>query len=366
MPVAPRGALEGIELPAHGGLDHAELESLGLRPGEIVDFSANLNPWGAPPDVREAIARADVSSYPDAEATALRRALAARLGLATDQIIAGNGSSELLWLIGLAFVDPCDRVLIAGPTFGEYERVARLAGAEVAINHARAGNGFRHDARQLGQVVDRWRPKVIFLCNPNNPTGHYLDRQSVMQLADNAGDSLLVLDEAYAGFVAQPWSPLDLLPRGVLVLRSLTKDYGLAGLRLGYAIGHAEVIAALRKVRPPWNVNAVAQAAGLACLADEAHVAASRRRLAEAKDYLVSELAKLGLRVLSSDTSFFLVEVDDARQLRARLLRRGLLVRDCHSFGLPRHVRIAARTLPECRQLVAAIGAEIGERSVRP
>lgn len=363
MPVAPRGVLEGLDVPAHGGLDHAELESLGLQAGDIVDFSANLNPWGAPQGVRDAIAQAEISCYPDSEAIALRRALAARLGIAIDNIIAGNGSSELLWLIGMAFIDAGDRVLIVGPTFGEYERVGRLAGAEVAIHRARAGNDFRHDVRLLSQLIEQWRPKVVFLCNPNNPTGLYLDRESVTRLAASACDSLLVLDEAYVGFVEQPWTSLDLLPQGILVLRSLTKDYGLAGLRLGYAVGEAETIVALGKVRPPWNVNAAAQAAGLACLSDEEHVACSRRRLAESKEYLVGELGRLGLRVLPSDTSFFLVEVDDAQQLRARLLRQGLLVRDCHSFGLPRFVRIAARTMPECKRLVAAVGALLGKGS---
>lgn len=355
MSIFARAALADLQVPAHGGLDHAELEALGIDPDRVVDFSANLNPWGAPPSVPAAIAGADISRYPDGEALALRRALATAIGVPLAGLILGNGSSELLWMIALAFIDPGERVLIVGPTFGEYERAARLAPADILVLRSRAEDGFHHDLRHLTQAITHWRPKVTFLCNPNNPTGEYLDHQSVAQLTSAAADSLLVLDEAYVGFVSAPWSPLDLLDRGVLVLRSLTKDYGLAGLRLGYAVGAADTIAALQKVRPPWNVNAAAQAAGIACIADVAHVATARRRLADAKEYLIHEFAKLGLRAIPSATSFFLLEVGDARSFRAALLRQGLLVRDCTSFGLPRFVRIAARTLPECERLIAAV-----------
>lgn len=355
MPILPREVLNGLDLPVHGGLDYAELATFGLQPEDIVDFSANLNPWGASPRVVEAIARAAISRYPDTESTALRRAIADRIGTTEDNVIAGNGSSELLWLIGSAFLDAADRVLIVGPTFGEYERVARMAGAEVAFHRARECDDFCCKTRPLAQLVAQWRPKIVFLCNPNNPTGSYLDRNAIEGLLESAADSLVVLDEAYVGFVGHPWSSVDLIDRGVLVLRSMTKDHGLAGLRLGYAMGDVSTIAALRKVRQPWNVNAVAQAAGLACLEDEAHVVSARQRLSETKEYLISELGKLNLRAIPSATSFFLLEVGDAEEFRAQLLRRGLLVRDCRSFGLPRFVRVAARTRSECERLISAI-----------
>lgn len=356
-PITPSRRLRGLVPCPHGSIGDAELRALGLARGDMLDFSASTNPCGPSPRVRDALATVDLGRYPDDAASELRAALAARTGLPMDWLLAGNGSSELFWLLALAYLDPGDSVLVIGPTYGEYARAAQLLGARVIEWRADAATDFQPDLAAICAASERLRPKLTFLCNPNNPTGVLLDRAAVARLLA-ATPGLLVVDEAYAGFVEPPTSVLDLTADGrCVVVRSLTKDYALAGLRLGYAAAAPAVIAALRAVRPPWSVSAAAQAAGVVALADDAHLHRSQADMRAAKAYLLDALPRLGLRVLPSAANFLLVEVGDGRRCRERLLQRGCCVRDCASFGLPRHVRIGVRTTPECRRLVAAIAA---------
>lgn len=356
MPIAPRPEVAALAPVAHGGLDYAELERLGLGTEDIVDFSVNTNPLGPSPRVRQALAEADIARYPDPEATALRRALARKTGVAPENILCGNGSAELMRLMGWAFLSPGDRVVIVGPTFGEYEATARMVGAQAVAYRAEASGDFQPDGEAIAELVRQVRPRMVFLCNPNNPTGQCLNMAAIERILCACAEGLLVLDEAYVNFAAEAEPSVPLLKRGNLViLRSMTKDYALAGLRLGYALAPPQVLEALRRIRPPWNVNALAQAAGLAALEDEAHLARARALVAGAKEYLAPALRRLGLRPLPSVTNFFLVEVGDGPGFRARLLRRAILVRDCSSFGLPHFIRIGARPLSDCERLVQAV-----------
>ena len=175
---------------------------------------------------------------------------------------------------------------------------------------------------------------------------------------DTCGDGLLILDEAYVAFVDESWSSIDLISRGnIVIVRSMTKDYALAGLRLGYAVANEEIINALRRVRPPWNVNAVAQKAGVMALEDAGYFERCKREIIQAKQFLIGELYRIGFTLIPSSTNFFLVKVTNAQGFRTALLRHGILVRDCTSFGLPEYIRIAARTMPECQKLIATIQA---------
>ncbi len=175
-------------------------------------------------------------------------------------------------------------------------------------------------------------------------------------MLEACGDGLLILDEVYIAFVEESWSSISLIPSGnVIIVRSMTKDYALAGLRLGYAIAHKEIINALCRVRPPWNVNVIAQKAGIAALNDTDYLDWCNREIRQAKQFLMVELCRIGFTLVPSETNFFLVKVANAKDFRTALLRQGILVRDCASFGLPEYVRIAARTMPECVKLVDAI-----------
>jgi histidinol-phosphate aminotransferase len=345
------------EHPVHGGLDPGELAALGLDPKGILDFSANVNPLGPSPRVWEALAGVDIAAYPDRECRALRQALSVWLGVGPDAILVGNGSTELVHLLARALLHPGESVVVLAPTFGEYEAAARLAGAAVQEVRAEEEAAFQWDVEAAARLVANVRPRLVFLCNPNNPTGVYLAKGAVARIAGAMGDeALLVVDEAYIAFVEGAWDSRALLQRpNIVLLRSMTKDYALAGLRLGYALGPPPVVETLRRHQPSWSVNGAAQMAGLAALADPGHLDRAREEVRRGKAYLLAELGALGLRAIPSAANFLLVKVVDAARRRRQLLKRGVCVRDCTSFGLPDHMRIAVRTVSECQTLIAAL-----------
>jgi L-threonine-O-3-phosphate decarboxylase len=362
MPAEPRPEVAQLRPVVHGAVGGAELAAHGLDPAGVIDFSVNTNPLGPPPAALAAVAnlsRNAIWRYPDPTALPLRRALAGRLDLDPDQIVVGNGSSELIWLLALAHVRPApDSVLIVGPTFGEYERACRLLGATVIYDLVMAERDFHLDVAALASRIGRERPRVVWLCNPNNPTSRYLLRREIETVLDAcvASGALLVVDEAYLAFVERPESLLPLLASGHLfLLRSLTKDYALAGLRLGYGVGTRQTADLLRAVQPPWSVSAAAQAAGEAAIADAAHLARAQAEVAAARTYLLTSLTALGLHVVPPTTNLVLVEVGDGATLRRQLLPHGIVVRDCASFGLPTYIRIGIRARAECARLVAAL-----------
>ena len=356
MSLVPKPEVQGLKPSTHGGVNHAELEGLGISPEEVLDFSANLNPFGPPQSVIESLSQTDIAHYPDSESTHLTRSLARTLGLKTSNIIVGNGSTELIRLAALAYFNPGDRIIIITPTFGEYEIAGQIAGAAIIEQRLSPEKGFHLEVDDTIELVQKHRPKGIFITNPNNPTGRYISRADLERILESSQESLLILDEAYLTFVDNPWSSLDMVKRGnLLVLRSMTKDYALAGLRLGYGVANEDIIDALSRIRPPWNVNAVAQQAGIMALKEGKYVKQCQTRIKQAREYLVAELSHLDLPPLPSEASFFLVRVTNSSEFRRRLLEQKMLVRDCTSFGLPGYIRIAPRTLPECQQLVAAV-----------
>lgn len=353
--LSPRTETTAISPVYHGALDYAELERLRLDPEGVLDFSVNSNAYGPSPAVREAVARVPLDRYPDREALALRRALAEHLDVAPARIMVGNGTAELIWLVAFAFLQPRHRVLVVGPTFGEYGRTAALMGAQVEMWIARPEREFAVNSEEVEQRLQETKPRLVFVCNPNNPTGTIMPPEMMAAWAYAHPGALFVIDEAYLAFASGLKSALSVGMDNILVLRSMTKDYALAGLRLGYAVGHGPVVRALSQVRPAWNVNALAQAAGLAALGDEAHRQQSLQALARAREKLVAGLAELGLLPLPSATHFFLVRVGDGAAFRRALLQQGILVRDCASFGLPAYVRIATRRPEENARLLEAI-----------
>jgi len=354
LPIRPR--IDGLEPYPHGGIDHLELERLGIPPESVIDFSVNSNPFGPLLAVTQALAEVSIDRYPDSEATELRRALAAKLGVDTASILVGSGSIELLRLVALTYLGKGDLVIIPQPTFGEYEVACRLVGARLLKPWTEREADFRMKTSDLVKLIKTNLPRAIFLGNPNNPTGQYLSREEVADIVEAAAESLVVIDEAYINFVNDAWSSLGLIKRGnVVLLRSMTKDYALSGLRLGYVIAQKSIISDLRRVQPPWSVNVVAQKAGLLAIKEDGYLENCRAKLREARSFLVTELVSLGLSPLPSQANFFLVEVGNAKQFRQTLLERRILVRDCASFGLPEYIRLAVRTLPECQQLITAI-----------
>ena len=352
---APRTEITWIPAAVHGALDYSELQHRQLAPAAVIDFSENSNPFGPAPGVRHALAAVDPARYPDRECLALRQVLAEQTGANPADIVVGNGAAELLWLVAFAFLERGDRVLILGPTFGEYGRMARLMGADVVEWRADAAAAFAVDPDAMARQIAGVQPKLIFLCNPNNPTGAVIDPAVIAAWATAQPQVLFVVDEAYLAFVPGLRSIHAWRLPNVLIVRSLTKEYALAGLRLGYAMGPVRLVAGLAQARVPWSVNAAAQAAGLAALADQDHLQCTLTALHAAKAELVAGLHALELAPLPSQTHYFLLNVGDGAHFRQQLFNHGLIVRDCASFGLPTYVRIATRQPAENQKLLACL-----------
>jgi len=357
LSLRPRPEVQNLKECPHGGINYAELKARGISAEALLDFSVCTNPFMPPPEIREMLlGDFAIERYPDSEASELRQRLADKLKIPPDNIIVGSGTTELIRLIALAYFDKGNRVLIFEPTYGEYELASQIAGAVIIRHRARVEDGFAPQIDEVVNLVNQHHPGAVFICNPNNPTGKYLLRGEVESVLKAAGDGLLVLDEAYLSFVEKTWPSNELIHQGnVILLRSMTKDYALTGLRLGYALARKEMIDVLRAVCPPWNVNVIAQRVGLRVLEHEVALYESRRKISEARQFLVKGLSQLGLSPVPSDTHYFLVRVGKAKLFRDRLLKHGIQVRDGTSFGLPEYIRLAARTLPECRLLLAAI-----------
>ena len=349
--------------PVHGGLNLAELRVLGLGAAEVLDFSASINPLGVSPAVTEALRHLDLAAYPDPECRELRDALGERLGLPADRILIGNGATELIHLTARAMLRSGATAAIFTPTFGEFEAACRLQGVAPVLIAPAERRTFRWDLPAAARLIAALRPSLLFLCNPNNPTGTYLAADDLEAIAAALGDSgLLVLDEAYAPFVERRWDATRLLRQGnVALLRSMTKDHALTGLRLGYLLSSRAVVERVRTYQHSWSVNAAAQAAGVAALADGAHVARGREAVRCGRSYLTHEIGRLGLPCTEASANFLLAGVGAAAELRLLLLREHrVCVRDCASFGLPDHVRIGVRRIADCRRLAGALRQVLG------
>ena len=349
--------------PVHGSIRPAELRRLGLDPGSVIDFSASISPLGPPAGLWDALRGVDLANYPDPECLELKEALSQRLGVDTRQILVGNGTTEIIHLLARAFLSApnqgvANTALLLTPTYGEYAGACRLSGASIFNLNAQYQGGFGWDIPEAQAHIDGQRPSLVFVCNPNNPTGVYLPEADIGGLAHAVSqvDGLLVLDEAYVSFVDVPWDWRHLLAQGnVVLLRSMTKDYALTGLRLGYALASPEVIDRLASFQPDWSVNSLAQAAGLVALADTEYLPKARQMVNQAKGFLTEQLTKMGFSVQPSAANFLLVKVGNGTIMRDKLLERALVVRDCNSFGLPDCIRIGVRSLPDCQRLITAM-----------
>ena len=374
-----------LEPAVHGAAAAGAAPSDGSNlAGEPLDFSFNGNVIGPPTGAIEALRNVDVSRYPDRDALALRRAIARRHGVGIDHVVVGNGSTELIWAVARAYLAPGRAALVVGPTYGEYAVASAATGAEVSWPDApplpnpppRGGEGTDESLspREFQVPGSRFQvqgstlnsepgtrnlePYVVWLCHPNNPTGAPFPIEGLAQLMDRAPRALFVVDEAYLPLCRDLASALRLVGTGrVAVLRSMTKDAALAGLRLGYAVAHPSVIDVVRRVIPPWSVSSVAQAAGLAAVADEQHAERARAAVAAARVHLEDGLRRLGMYPHPSVANFLLVDVGNGRAVTDALRCHGCIVRDCASFGLASCIRIGVRPIADQERLLAALAA---------
>lgn len=364
-PAAP--ALEaGRQEDAHGGIDRLELESLGIDPRSVRDMSTNVAVVTHPESVRQALRTSPIAAYPDRHCLDLRRAIGRHLHIDADRILAGNGCSELIHLVAAATVRPGDVALVVGPTFGEYRRAVELRGGTVLELAATADAGFVPPVDAVRAALREEAVGSVWLCNPNNPTGRSIPAAEIRDWVEAHPDVTFVVDESYADFVARAHSLVRDEHDNLIVLRSMTKSYAIAGLRLGYAVAASGRIGDIARLRIPWSVSGAAQAVGVAVLAAHDHYAAAWEAMRRSVQALTAALRERGHACAQSDTCFWLMPVGDAAACRERLLRRGVLVRDGTSFGLPGHVRVAIGDDETNAALLAAIDVDGRPASGRP
>jgi histidinol-phosphate aminotransferase len=352
------GHIDGLERYEPGKPIEEVQRELGLR--RVVKLASNENPLGPSPAAVAGAhaALASVHRYPDGPGVALRQALARRHKLEPSQIVVGNGSTDLIDLLARAYLAPGDNAVIAEQAFARFRQCvnARNGGARLVPMREHT-----HDLEAMAAAVDA-RTRLVFVANPNNPTGTWNTRAQLEALLGRlGGEVLVVLDEAYFEYAEHADYPsgVDYVRGGapVVVLRTFSKVYGLAGLRVGYALGPPEVALALDTVREPFNTNLVGQAAALAALEDQGHLMRSLELNRVEKARLERALVTRGLRVLPSLANFLCVEVGDGPAVYQRLLAKGVIVRPLRPYGLESWLRVSVGTADENDSLLEAIDA---------
>ncbi len=343
----PRKALDKIKPYVPGKPINEVKRELGLT--EVIKLASNENPYGPSPKAKEAMVKtiSNVQLYPDGRAYELKEALAKFYNLKMNQIVVGNGSDEIIKLLSEAFLETGDNIVQAEPTFSEYEFGALLMGAEVKKVPLK---DYTHDLEGLWQAIDK-KTKLVYICNPNNPTGTIIDEKTLLEFLDKLPEGVIaVLDEAYAEYVTSEAYPdsIKLIDRyPVLILRTFSKIYALAGLRVGYGLGTEKLISLLEKAREPFNVNLLGQVAALASLQDTKYKENSKQKNKQARELFYLECEKRKINYVKSETNFVLMGVENADSAFKGLLQRGVIVRSGSVFGLPHHLRVSLGTSNE-------------------
>jgi histidinol-phosphate aminotransferase len=330
----------------------------GLPAKEIIKLASNENPLGPSPAAVAAIQQTlqSMHLYPDGNAYYLKSKLAERLGVENSNLILGNGSNEIIEFLGHALIQPGTDVIVSQYCFAVYPIVTKLFGGNLITVPA------RNHGHDLGAMLKAVTPntRVMFVANPNNPTGTLAPRGDVVRLINELPTSVvLVMDEAYLEFLDDPIDLLPLVRLGfkpnLILMRTFSKIYGLAGLRLGYGIGHPEFIAALEKARQPFNINSLIQAGALAALYDNEHLRRTRQNNAQGLSFFIREFRQMNLEYVPSSANFILVKVGDGQGVFDQLQKRGIITRPMVGYNLPQWIRISIGTPGENSRCMAAL-----------
>ena len=323
---------------------------LGLPAGDIIKLACNENPLGPSPAAVAAIEKAlqQLHLYPDGSAFYLKEKLAEKLGVEPSNLILGNGSNEIIELVGHALINPGADVIVSQYCFLVYPIITRLFSGKLITVPAK---DYGHDLRAMVRAITP-ETRVMFVANPNNPTGTLAERSELVELLNQVPRQvLLVMDEAYIEFLN---GPVDLVPfirralkPNLLLMRTFSKIYGLAGLRLGYGIAQPELIAALEKVRQPFNINSLAQAGAMAALDDDEHVNRTRANNSQGMAFLETQFRQMGLQFVPSAANFLLVKVGDGQRVAMDLQKQGVITRPMAAYQLPEFIRISVGTPAE-------------------
>jgi threonine-phosphate decarboxylase len=369
-----RDNIKNLKPCVHGGEVLDAAAKTGLRREEILDFSSSVNPLGPSKKALEAAKAAfmQIPAYPDSNSNELRQAIASHFsGITKDNIVVGNGSTELMYLFAEVFLSKGEVALIPAPTFGEYESAVRKTGEKTKF--LKLDDNFNVGTETFAREMVG--TKIVFLCNPNNPTSIVIPNGILTTIVERAmeQDTLVFLDEDFLEFVENE-KDLSLIGKigrypNLFILRSFTKIFGLTGLRVGYGIASEEIISVLSCAKIPWNVNCLAQVAAVAAVKDEEHLRVTRELIKKEKTWLIAELEKFGgFKVYPADANFFFIDIRKtdltATELAGKLLAQGVLIRDCTSFrGVdPYYIRVAVKTHPENERLIQALKRTVKNR----
>jgi threonine-phosphate decarboxylase len=362
-----KDSIKNLKPCVHGGEILDAAGKSGFRREEILDFSSSVNPLGPSKKALEAAKNSfkEIPAYPDSNSNELRQAIADHFdGLSKTNVIVGNGSTELMYLFAETFMKKGDIAVIPAPTFGEYESAVRKTGETPKF--VKLDKNFNVDADVFAREMAG--AKIVFLCNPNNPTSILIPTETLTGIIEQAleQDSLVFLDEDFLEFVENE-KALSMINKikaypNLFILRSFTKIFGLTGLRVGYGIASEEIINVLLCAKIPWNVNCLAQAAAVVALKDEEHLRVTRELIKKEKAFLSTELEKIkSFKVFPPDANFFFIDIRKsgltATELKNKLLRQGILIRDCTSFREldPYYIRVAVKTREENGRLIEAL-----------
>lgn len=332
---------------------------LGLK--RIDKLASNENPLGVSKKVKKALAAflPNIHYYPESTGPLLLAALSQKLRVPADQIILGNGSNEIIEFLCRSLISEGDEVASSASTFLVYPILTQTCGG---VYREAPMKNFGYDLEALERMIGK-KTKVVFIANPNNPTGSYIHSDALNRFIERVSKEVIIcLDEAYVDFVDAPDFPngLTYVARAcpnVIVLRTFSKSYGLAGLRIGFGVAQRELISYLHKVRQPFNVNAAAQTAALAVLGDRAYFRETQKVVREGRTFLCREFRRLGLAFVPSQANFVLVDLGrDSREVSKRLLREGIIVRGMHAYGLPNHIRVTVGRPAQNKRFVRALG----------
>ena len=362
-----KDSIKNLKPCAHGGEILDAAGKSGFKREEILDFSSSVNPLGPSKKALKAAKNSfkEIPAYPDSNSNELRQAIADHFdGLSKNNVIVGNGSTELMYLFAETFMKKGDTAVIPAPTFGEYESAVRKTGETPKF--VKLDKNFNVEADVFAREMAG--AKIVFLCNPNNPTSILIPTETLKGIIEEAlaQDSLVFLDEDFLEFVEneQALSMINKIKAypNLFILRSFTKIFGLTGLRIGYGIASEEIINVLLCAKIPWNVNCLAQAAAVVALKDEEHLRVTRELIKNEKAFLSTELEKIkSFKVFPPDANFFFIDIRKsgltATELKNKLLRQGILIRDCTSFrGLDEYfIRVAVKTREENERLIEAL-----------
>ncbi len=357
----------------HGGEIWDVVNKTGLSREDVLDFSSNINPLGPSQKAIESIKSnfGQIPFYPDPDSVTLREAIAHHFkGISRWNVIVGNGSTELIYLFADVFMEKDDVALIPAPTFSEYERAAKKAGARP--KHIKLTQSFQVETGSFTREMQG--TKAVFLCNPNNPTSILMSRTDLTEIIEKAleENALVFLDEDFMEFVDEEkrFSLVGEVERypNLFVLRSFTKFFGLTGLRVGYGIASEEIIKILSTTKTPWNVNCLAQVAALATLDDKEHSNRTSELVKGERAFLAREVSGISVfKAYPADANFFFIDIRQsgftAARLKEKLLEYGVLIRDCTSFtGIDEYyIRVAVKTRRENEKLLEALKKILGK-----